>query len=69
MNFNKLINMIMESLQGMGVNSIAKPAGTQGSAKQGSSGWSSAMNIMTDEDEEDQGYWQSNLTNIANKYK
>lgn len=56
-----IVRLVTEQVQG---GAIFTQTGGAQNARAGSSAWSSAMNQMTDEDEEGQGLWQNDLVNL-----
>ena len=58
-SLDELCKIVLESIQG---GSLFSNTGGAQDARAGSSPWSSPMDQMTDDDEEDQGLWQNQLT-------
>ena len=67
--FEDIVRIVLESIDLGGASGGPFFAGTSHGYKAGSSAWSSPMNMMTDEDEEDQGLWQNNLKDLSWQYK
>lgn len=69
--FEELCRIVVESIQSEA--SVYSGGGGMGgyggsNPKSGTSAWSSPMDMMTDEDEEGQGLWQNQLSNL-NSYR
>jgi hypothetical protein len=58
---DELFRVVEEAIQG---GALFTSTGGAQDASAGSSAWSSAMNQMTDEDEEGQGLWQNQLAGM-----
>ncbi len=64
-SLEELCRVVLESIQG---GTLFSNTGGAQDARAGASSWSSPWNQMTDEDEEDQGLWQNQLTGM-NTYR